>query len=51
MVGVARPSLMMRWTCVEMTASWVNVPFAASENSVASGIEPQRKYDRRVASS
>ena len=51
MVAVARLSLIMRCTCAEMTSSWVNVPFAASENSVASGIEPHRKYDSRVASS
>ena len=43
MVVAARASLTMRCTCALMVASCVNVPFAASENSVSSGIEPHRK--------
>ena len=41
----------MRCTCARSTDSCASVPFAASANSVSSGIEFQRKYERRVASS
>jgi hypothetical protein len=47
----ARGSFKSRSTCAVIVASSLSVPFAASENSVSSGIELHRKYDSRDASS